>query len=766
MTSATGSSTRSRAGSASGCSSSWRSSLAWSAQGAEWLEQLEFLPPIAVWAVLLGALLGILRPSIVISLPLGAVAGTAIVLWAIGGEYFPDLTQLDRLLALRAEVIEWLRVLVRTGYPPQMAPYAIGLGVLMFATAFTAAHTLYRYHKVLDAIVLLGAAIVINMSPIQTDLNPYLALFVIAALLLWLRGTLADRQNGWQRRRVSETLEVPGAIMRSGVIFAGASVVLAWLLMSVAVASPLTGVWRNLDTAWITVRDELEGVFGSLSNPNSRISGNSFGPSFTVSGEWVSSNEEALVLTSDRPLYLRTATYDEYTGLGFRWSDGGRDKRSVESGDFLFAGQTSELPTIEESVVGARIAIEMRQTIGNDLFTAGSPVVIRAPSVVVQTNGAPVVAGIEHPTPLSTGEAYELEIALSRATQAELGAAGREYPDEVSELYLDTSGITDRVAQLAEEVIEAAGADNDYERAEALADYLRLDESFTYATKAEMPGNDQDFVDFFLFDPRANRTGYCEYYATAMAVMARSVGLPARVAVGFAPGRAPRGRDLPLSRVERPRLGRDLLPRLWLADLRGHAHHPRRLPRQRGSNRSWRRRSGRPSTPSIWDRILEEGPGSVPTTSLGEVAGAPTDTEDESGPSGPGNALLITGLLLAAAVAITLRMRHTRRKWRLLPAGDRAWRQLTAAAERAGIGQRPSETIYEYAGWLEEQLPSHGEPIHVVADGKVWQSYSGRRLTATSNLKLDAALRALRLPMLSLTAKHFMRRLFRPDSKD
>ena len=72
------------------------------------------------------------------------------------------------------------------------------------------------------------------------------------------------------------------------------------------------------------------------------------------------------------------------------------------------------------------------------------------------------------------------------------------------------------------------------------------------------------------------------------------------------------------------------------------------------------------------------------------------------------------------------------RRWRLLPAGDRAWRQLTAAAGRAGVGPRPSETIYEYAGWLEEQLPSHAEPIQTVADGKVWQSYSGRRLTLSA----------------------------------
>ena len=314
--------------------------------------------------------------------------------------------------------------------------------------------------------------------------------------------------------------------------------------MSVAVASPLTAAWQNLDTAWISVRDQLEGVFGSLTNPNSRISGNSFGPSFTVSGEWVSSDDEALILTSDRPLYLRTATYDEYTGLGFRWSDS--DKRPVAAGEFLFSGPTSEVPTIEEAVIAARISIEMRQTIGNDLFTAGSPVVIHTPSVVVQTNGAPVLAGLEHETPLSTGESYELEIAFSRATQAELGTAGTDYPEEVSDLYLDTTGITDRVAALAAEVIAQAGAENDYERAEALANYLRLDESFTYDTKAEVPANGQDLVDFFLFDPRADRTGFCEHYATAMALMARSVGLPAQGRRRLCAWRAPRGGDIPL----------------------------------------------------------------------------------------------------------------------------------------------------------------------------------------------------------------------------
>src|SRR6187399_1020545 len=107
---------------------------------ARLLDQMEFLAPVALWGVLFGALLGMLRISIVFTLPAGALIGTFVVLWTVGGEYFVDLDQGGRLLALRMDFIDWLVIIFRTGYPPQMAPYAIGLGVLMFATAFAAGY--------------------------------------------------------------------------------------------------------------------------------------------------------------------------------------------------------------------------------------------------------------------------------------------------------------------------------------------------------------------------------------------------------------------------------------------------------------------------------------------------------------------------------------------------------------------------------------------------------------------------------------------------
>ena len=86
---------------------------------------------------------------------------------------------------------------------------------------------------------------------------------------------------------------------------------------------------------------------------------------------------------------------------------------------------------------------------------------------------------------------------------------------------------------MAQQVVDAAHATDPYHRAEALAEFLRSGPDFTYATQVSPPDPGHDLVDSFLFDTRA---GYCEYFASAMAVMARSVGLPARVAVGFAPG--------------------------------------------------------------------------------------------------------------------------------------------------------------------------------------------------------------------------------------
>jgi hypothetical protein len=94
--------------------------------------------------------------------------------------------------------------------------------------------------------------------------------------------------------------------------------------------------------------------------------------------------------------------------------------------------------------------------------------------------------------------------------------------------YLSLPKVTARLRQLAEHL--TAQESNPYDKAVVVESYLR---ALPYTLDLPAPPAGQDGVDYFLFDAK---TGYCDYFASAMAVMLRSVGVPARVVSGYAPG--------------------------------------------------------------------------------------------------------------------------------------------------------------------------------------------------------------------------------------
>jgi hypothetical protein len=89
-------------------------------------------------------------------------------------------------------------------------------------------------------------------------------------------------------------------------------------------------------------------------------------------------------------------------------------------------------------------------------------------------------------------------------------------------------GVPDRVLALARDL--TATELTPYDRALAIEDYLR---GFPYTLDLPAPPVDQDVADYFLFDLQQ---GYCDYYATAMTVLARAAGLPARLVTGYVSG--------------------------------------------------------------------------------------------------------------------------------------------------------------------------------------------------------------------------------------
>src|SRR5204862_77196 len=124
----------------------------------------------------------------------------------------------------------------------------------------------------------------------------------------------------------------------------------------------------------------------------------------------------------------------------------------------------------------------------------------------------------------------------TRVSESELRASPAEYPAALQSAYLQLPAeLPARVRRLAEQI--TAGASTPYDKALRLQDYLRA--TYAYRLDVAAPPEGQDAVDYFLFTASA---GYCNYFASAMAVMLRAVGVPARLATGYAMGEYDRGR--------------------------------------------------------------------------------------------------------------------------------------------------------------------------------------------------------------------------------
>jgi hypothetical protein len=736
--------------------------LAWAVQGAAWLDQLDFLVPLALFGALAGSLIGLLRVSVAASLAASGLIGALLVISLVGSEYAPELGRVDRVLALGDDFLRWLATVLTTGYPTQVTPYALGLGALMWTTAFTAAHVVFRYGLVGQAIVLVGALLITNMSATYADLFAYLVLFVLAALILWLRSVQLSREESWLRRRVNENADVPASILRTGLVFTVASVCLAWLLTSVAVAAPLSQAWRSLDSVWTGVRDRFDTVFGSLTNADSRLGGPAFGSRLTVSGEWISNDEEVLVMAATRAYYLRTATYDSYTGRGWTRTEGPR--RGIAAGELMFPGASPERPLAIEANRSETVTIVMKQAVDRSLFVPGYPVKVFIPTLLQQTAGLPLFGALDSANAIGENDGYQVTSTFSEATEAQLAGAGVEYPAEIATLYLDPTGITPRTVELAREVAAGAEAPDPYHQAKALARYLSRDPTFTYNTQVSVPDDpNQDIVDYFLFDPANGRQGYCEFYASAMVVMARSLGIPARLAVGFAPGeRTDEGSTF---------LYRERNAHAW-AELYFPGYGWQIFEATKTIDPQFFRASGgavAPPVPPISDSLLnailereQQQVGEIPqqsfqpapgATQVGSEGGAPVEDVRRR------NFLLVVGGVALLVLLFVVRGRIAGRRLRFLPPGDRTWQNLSLAAERAGLTRRPAETIYEYAGWLEEEIPGRRPEIRVLADGKVWQAYSGRSMNLSAIERLERAWERLRLPLTWLAFRRRLRDL-------
>ena len=120
-----------------------------------------------------------------------------------------------------------------------------------------------------------------------------------------------------------------------------------------------------------------------------------------------------------------------------------------------------------------------------------------------------------------------VDLDVTSETLADSGTPNGKVDDTFSEVPSDMPSM---VRDLAIEVTD--GATTSYDKAVALQNWFRDDGGFTYSLDTHEGNGTDALVDFLSTGP-GGRTGYCEQFASAMAIMARMLGIPARVGVGF-----------------------------------------------------------------------------------------------------------------------------------------------------------------------------------------------------------------------------------------
>ena len=242
------------------------------------------------------------------------------------------------------------------------------------------------------------------------------------------------------------------------------------------------------------------------------------------------------VRTSGRTL-LRGTIKNEYDGHAWADSTSGRRYLYVNPRFYALRRDLFDQKRPSDAIraqlpAGETITVLMRADAASTLYLTQRFSALSGHEIVPYFSPASEVFGTRS---LAFGDSYTFTgLRLSGDTpgirEAVLAAAHHSdaYADTVRADYLALpDGVETGVYALAGQITQ--DAQTDFDRAAALCAYLRS--AYPYTLAQNVPPAGRDFVSWFLLD---ERQGYCTSFATAMAVMARMVGLPARYIEGYA----------------------------------------------------------------------------------------------------------------------------------------------------------------------------------------------------------------------------------------
>ena len=507
--------------------------VSWSIEAAGWAEHLNLLQSAAVISLIVGYLLARSSWPGPIAHSIGGLSG---LLWVgyLGTTLFPRTEKWgQRLAQLVIHVALWAEAAVKGENSADNLVFVLTMALLIWGLGYTATWLIFRRHNALVAVLVMGSVLLVNVYYAQNDGTAFVLLFLWLSFLLIIRSNLTVQEEEWRAGEVRYNPDLAFYFLRDGAFLAVIVMAMAWFAPASLTDPRLTPLTARLAGPWHQMQQHWGKLFSSLHYGQGKAGTTYFGTTLAFSGPVNLSDRVVLKVQADGGRYWRGAVYDKYSSAGW-----------VNTDNVLL--EVVESPT-HLPVVPYRKRHLVTQTYqllspnGNLLFAAAQPAQVSlgtralltplssTPASPGQPVNAAVISMLYSMEALYRGQQYQVNSYISYADAQSLRQAGTDYPAWVRARYLQLpDSLPDRVRQEARRVV--GGLDTPYDKAKALETYLR---GFRYNEAIPAPPAGQDGVDYFLFDIRE---GYCDYYASSLAVMLRSVGVPARISSGYAQG--------------------------------------------------------------------------------------------------------------------------------------------------------------------------------------------------------------------------------------
>ena len=674
-----------------------------SLQHANWVEISEQFWWIAITGVLVGTLIGNGRMRFPRAVLVGSTLGMLMVTLsttfaATGGSSFSD-----KLTHLAVLVNNWITQVLAGEAASDPTVFVLLLGASVWCSTFVGSFILARNGRIWDAVIFNGACLVINVSVALTNLYPDLIVFTLAVLVLLVRIHIVNLQERWTKQNIVPSGEMDWRLLRGGLTWTTVLVIMALVTPRVGAAEVLNGAWSTFEGPYHSVEAEWQRFFAGVSGP-SRLRGVSFSDSIRLGQAPNLGDRVIMTVEAPEGHFWRAVTYDFYTGAGWRTTESDKADKIT-------------LPTTDRETFQARFDIIVPHS--NILFAANEPQKVDVPYQFYTGADKTYSTSLHALNRSQAAGTYTVTSLVSVADKQTLRKVVPTYSDYIKSKYLQLpSTLPQRVKSLAHQIMD--GLPNAYDRAEALESFLRSPPySYSAQVKATPPGKDP--VDYFLFDLKQD---FCEYFASAMVVMLREEGIPARLVEGFTTGTF------------------DNASNAWVVkEQDAHAWVEAYFP-----GYGWIEFEPTPSQPPFarLDASLTTGSASGDGAASGDTTTDPNNpdrlnrAEDQLNRDGggafsgdtvvaavraidPRPALAFLGLLLVLLALAVFRF-----NWRFRRYGpiESAWGKTRLLASYVGYPAHPSQTTYEFANSLGAAIPETHDPVQSLARARVLEQYS------------------------------------------